>query len=181
VQPGGCRDRTAPVAPGQVGDGPPVARRRTYGLAIQTSAALVRSSDSVLTPLIEQLNGTRVAWLPGYRVKIIDGHCMEASARCLKALREVPGGPLPGKSLMLYEPAHGVVHEVFPCEDGHTQERSLFDAVLAHFFPTYGSTLPSRSRGPSRSPCPASVCPVCMLWPWRQSSGLLHAVRGVHV
>jgi hypothetical protein len=101
------------------------------GLATQTSAALVRYSASVLTPLIEQLDGTRVSWLPGYRVKIIDGNCIEASERRLKALREVQGGALPGKSLVVYEPALGLVSDVFPCEDGHAQERSLFGAVLA--------------------------------------------------
>ena len=74
------------------------------GLETHTSAELVRYSASVLTPLIEQLDGTRVSWLPGYRVKIIDGNCIEASERRLKALREVPGGPLPGKSLVVYEP-----------------------------------------------------------------------------
>src|SRR4030095_9211238 len=34
------------------------------------------------------------------------------------------------KSLVVYEPALGVVIDVFPCENGHAQERSLFGAVL---------------------------------------------------
>jgi hypothetical protein len=37
---------------------------------------------------------------------------------------------LPGKSLVVYEPAQGLVTDVFPCEDGHAQERSLFGSVL---------------------------------------------------
>jgi hypothetical protein len=82
-------------------------------------------------PLIEQLDGARVSWWPGYRVKIVDGHCLAASERRLKALREVPGGALPGKSLVVYEPAHGLVSDVFPCEDGHAQERSMLGLVLA--------------------------------------------------
>ena len=84
----------------------------------------------MLTPLIAQLDGARVSWLPGYRVKIIDGNCLEASERRLKALRDVQGGPLPGKSLVVYEPAHGLVRDVFPCEDGHAQERSMLGLVL---------------------------------------------------
>src|SRR5437867_6761940 len=79
---------------------------------------------------MEQLDGARASWLPGYRVKILDGNGMEASERRLKALREVQGGALPGKSLVVYEPAQGLVTDVFPCEDGHAQERSLFGAVL---------------------------------------------------
>jgi hypothetical protein len=100
------------------------------GVETHTSAELVRYSASVLAPLIEQLDGARAPWLPGYRVKIIDGNCLEASDRRLKVLREVPGGPLPGKSLVVYEPVQALVTDVFPCEDGHAQERSLFGAVL---------------------------------------------------
>src|SRR5712691_6416744 len=100
------------------------------GIETHTSAELVRYSATVLAPLIAQLDGARAPWLPGYRVKIVDGNCLEASDRRLKALREVQGGALPGKSLVVYEPAQGLVTDVFPCEDGHAQERSLFGAVL---------------------------------------------------
>jgi hypothetical protein len=79
---------------------------------------------------MERLDGARAPWLPGYRVKILDGNCLEASDRRLKALREVQGGALPGQSLVVYEPAHGVVRDVFPCADGHAQERSLVGLVL---------------------------------------------------
>src|SRR2546428_693969 len=100
------------------------------GVETHTSAELVRYSATVLAPLIEQLDGARVPWLPGYRVKIIDGNCIEASERRLKALREVQAGALPGKSLVIYEPAQGLVSDVFPCEDGHAQERSMLGLVL---------------------------------------------------
>jgi hypothetical protein len=59
----------------------------------------------VLTPLMAQLDGARVPWLPGYRVQLIDGHCLEARERRLKALRAIQGGALPGQSLVVYEPA----------------------------------------------------------------------------
>jgi hypothetical protein len=84
----------------------------------------------VVTPLIEQLDGARAPWLPGYRVKILDGNCLEASERRLKVLREVQAGALPGKSLVVYEPTAGLVSDVFPCEDGHAQERSMLGQVL---------------------------------------------------
>src|ERR671933_2451879 len=100
------------------------------GLETRTSAELVRYSAREFAPLIAQMEGERAPWLEGYRVKIVDGNCLEASEHRLKALREVQGGPLPGKSLVVYEPAHGLVSDVFPCEDGHAQERSLFGAVL---------------------------------------------------
>jgi hypothetical protein len=100
------------------------------GVEPSTSAALVRYSATEFQPLITELAGERAAWLPGYRIKILDGNCIEASERRLKVLRAVQAGALPGKSLVVYEPAHGLVSAVFPCEDGHAQERSLFGPVL---------------------------------------------------
>jgi hypothetical protein len=76
------------------------------------------------------VGGERAPWLPGYQVKIVEGNAMEASAHRRKELRGVEAGALPGKSLVVYEPASGLVSDVFPCEDGHAQERSLFTAVL---------------------------------------------------
>ena len=95
-----------------------------------TSAELVRYSARQLAPVIDQLGGEREPWLRGYQVKIIDGNCLEASERRLDVLRGVGAGALPGKSLVVYEPTQGLVRDVFPCEDGHAQERSLFGAVL---------------------------------------------------
>ena len=95
-----------------------------------TSAELVRYSARQLQPLIEHVGGAREPWLPGYQVKIVDGNAIEASEHRLKELRGVEAGPLPGKSLVVYEPTVGLVSDVFPCEDGHAQERSLFTAVL---------------------------------------------------
>ena len=100
------------------------------GVETHTSAALVRYSAAALRPLIAQLDGKRSPWLPGYRVKILDGNCIEASERRLKVLREVQAGALPGKSLVVYEPTVGLVSDVFPCEDGHAQERSMLGQVL---------------------------------------------------
>jgi IS4 transposase len=95
-----------------------------------TSAQLVRYSAQQLAPVIAQLGGEREPWVSGYRVKIIDGNCLEASEHRLGVLREVDAGALPGKSLVVYDPVQGLVRDVFPCEDGHAQERSLFGAVL---------------------------------------------------
>ena len=87
-------------------------------------------SATELTPLIEHWMVTRAPWVPGYRVKIIDGNCIAASERGSRRCANVQAGALPGKSLVVLEPAPGLVTEVFPCEDGHAQERSLFGAVL---------------------------------------------------
>lgn len=95
-----------------------------------TSAAWVRESAHQLAPLSAPLGGDREPWLSGSQVKSIDGHGREASAQRLEGLRRVDAGALPGKSLVVSAPDQGGVRDVFPCEDGHAQERSLCDGVL---------------------------------------------------
>jgi hypothetical protein len=90
-----------------------------------TAAELVRSSAREFPPLIAHMGGARASWLAGYRVKIVDGNCLAAREHRLKELRKAQGRALPGTSLVVYEPAQGLVTEVLPCENGHAQERSL--------------------------------------------------------
>jgi IS4 transposase len=103
---------------------------KLQGMETATSAALVRYSATTLAPVIERLDKGRASWLEGYRIKIIDGNCLAATEHRLKPLRGLRAGALPGKSLVVYEPALGLVTDVFPCEDGHAQERALLGEVL---------------------------------------------------
>lgn len=64
-------------------------------------------------------------------IKIVDGNCIEATEHRIQELRQAKGRALPGKSLVVYEPVSGLVTDVFPCEDGHAQERSLFAELLS--------------------------------------------------
>jgi len=100
------------------------------GMEVTTSADLVRYAAGAVTPLIEELEGTHAPLFPGYRVKILDGNCIEASEHRLQELRPLAAGALPGKSLVVYDPVLRIPIDVFPCEDGHAQERSLLGAVL---------------------------------------------------
>jgi hypothetical protein len=97
---------------------------------VTTSAELVRQTAAAVTPLIEELGEARSPVFCGYRLKILDGNCLAATDHRLEALREVAAGALPGKSLVVYDPHLGIPTDVFPCEDGHAQERALLGAVL---------------------------------------------------
>ena len=100
------------------------------GIDTVTSRALVVETARQLGESVYAMNGACTPWLPGYRVKVLDGNCIEATEHRLEPLRTVGGGALPGKSLVIYEPELEMATDVFPCEDGHAQERSLLSAVL---------------------------------------------------
>jgi hypothetical protein len=69
--------------------------------------------------------------LRGYRVKILDGNHLAKTEHRLKELRTIGAGPLPGLALVVLEPDVMLATDVFPCEDGHAQERTLLPQVLA--------------------------------------------------
>ena len=101
------------------------------GIEPQVSAALVRQTAAHMSALIRELGGALPDLLPGYRVKLLDGNCLAKTEHRLEELRTIAAGPLPGKSLVVLDPALMLAIDVFPCEDGHTQERALLDQVLA--------------------------------------------------
>lgn len=94
-----------------------------------TSQGLVRYIAGEAEALIQNMGATTVALLPGYRVKFLDGNCIEATEHRLEVLRGTRAGALPGKALVVFDPQLGLAVDVFPCEDGHAQERSLLSAV----------------------------------------------------
>ncbi len=100
------------------------------GIEVNTSAELVRYAAGAVTPVIEGLKGTQRSPLPGYNVKLLDGNCIEATEHRIKELQSLAAGALPGKSLVVYDPVLRIPVDVFPCEDGHAQERSLLHEVL---------------------------------------------------
>lgn len=97
----------------------------------KTSRAVVREAAVELGKTVKTLKGQRPDLLPGYRVKLVDGNCLEATEHRLAVLRRTPAGPLPGKSLVVYDASLAMAIDVFPCEDGHAQERALLGDVLS--------------------------------------------------
>jgi hypothetical protein len=91
---------------------------------------LVRHSAAQLKPLLRQMRATLPPLVDGYTTKVLDGNHLGASERRLKELRDVVAGPLPGQTLVVLEPEYQLASDVFCCEDGHAQERSLLDRVL---------------------------------------------------
>jgi IS4 transposase len=103
---------------------------KVQGIETETSASLVRYSADAVTPLVEAMGGTLPPLLPGYRIRILDGNCLEATEHRIRELRGTAAGPLPGKSLVVLDPFLKLMVDVFPCEDGYTQERALLEQVL---------------------------------------------------
>jgi IS4 transposase len=94
------------------------------------SAELVRDSVRQAAPVIRALRAQLPRLLKGYRTRILDGNHLSASEHRLEELRRTWAAPLPGKILVVLDRELMLASDVFLCEDGHAQERSLLDEVL---------------------------------------------------
>lgn len=97
----------------------------------EVSAELVRDSARRAIAITQSLQAALPPLLKGYHTRILDGNHLASTEHRIKELRTTWSGPLPGQLLVVLDREHKVVLDVFPCEDGHAQERTLLDKVLA--------------------------------------------------
>jgi hypothetical protein len=107
----------------------------TYGKLqrIETglSQALVRHSYTKTVEVCQALGVTPRHDIVGYETCILDGNHLSGTEHRLKETRGTTAAPLPGKSLVVMSPRYDAIRDYFPIEDGHAQERSALDDVLA--------------------------------------------------
>jgi hypothetical protein len=103
---------------------------KLQGIEPDVCRELVRYTAGRLLPVQSLVHGRLAPWLPGYRVRILDGNHLAATQHRLKETRHEAAAPLPGLALVLYEPEADLVTDVLLEEDGHAQERSLLDCVV---------------------------------------------------
>lgn len=104
---------------------------KLQGIELSVSQALLRETAIELQSLVHILNGEQPTLLPEkYRLKIVDGTCLAATDHRLDAIRAFAAKALPGKALVVLDPLSKLVTDIFPCADGHAQERCLFNEVL---------------------------------------------------
>lgn len=103
-------------------------------LELGVSRELVRHFARQGELIIREMKGTRRPLLKGYRCRILDGNHLRGTDHRLKVLRQTGAGALPGHALVLLDPELMLAVDVFPCADGHAQERSILPEVLPSIF-----------------------------------------------
>lgn len=104
--------------------------RKLDRMELGVSEALVRHSFQLAEPVIRKLGAAESSWLPGYKVRILDGLHPGATEHRIEELRHTWAAPLPGKALVVFDQAKGLVRDVFLTADGQAQERRLIGRVL---------------------------------------------------
>lgn len=113
-----------------------VSRRSLYNkinhVEPRVTRQLLVQTAKRLRPVVCALRrkSAREDFLRGFPVRILDGNHLPASEHRIVELRDIAAGPLPGHTLVVFDPHARLIVDVFPCEDGHAQERSLVPDVL---------------------------------------------------
>src|SRR5258708_25175960 len=94
------------------------------------SMALVRDSATQAGEVIDALGGQLPPRLRDYRCRILDGNHLAATEHRIAELRRTWAAPLPGRALVVHDPARMIAETAILTEDGHASERSLLDQVL---------------------------------------------------
>jgi IS4 transposase len=92
---------------------------------LDISQAVVEHTGEKAGQLIRAMKGLAPEPLPGFPSYVLDGNMLTGTEHRLKPLRKTRAAALPGKSLVLYEYATGVIAKVVLWEDAHSQERAL--------------------------------------------------------
>jgi IS4 transposase len=94
------------------------------------SREMVRATAVRMAEVVRHLGRRPPPLLSRYHLRIIDGNHLPATEHRIAELRKTRQGPLPGHCLVILDPDLMLLVDVFPCEDGHAQERSLLPQVL---------------------------------------------------
>lgn len=100
------------------------------GTETQVCRALVRDTAAPLEEIVSALRIGRKPQLARYRTRIIDGNHLTSTDHRLQVLRTTKSGPLPGQALAVLDADRMLIVDLFPCEDGHAQERLLLPEVI---------------------------------------------------
>ena len=87
---------------------------KLQGIELPVMRELVRDNARRCHGIIAALAGQVPALLPGYRVKILDGNALAGTDHRIQELRQTTAAALPGKSLVVLDPALGLAIDVIP-------------------------------------------------------------------
>lgn len=96
-----------------------------------TSRAFVRYAYEATVSVLREIGGVPRNFLSGYSMRIVDGNQLASTEHRIKETRSLRAAPLPGKSLVVFDPRYDCVCDYFPIEDAYAQERSILDDVLS--------------------------------------------------
>jgi Transposase DDE domain len=98
-------------------------------IALPLSESVVTFSFQRAHDILKAIGQGERSWLPGYKVRLLDGNLLSATESRLGVLRTDWSPGLPGRLLAIMEQQTRLVEHVVLAADAYVQERSLLDAL----------------------------------------------------
>ena len=86
--------------------------QKLRGIETGVSQALVRDSFREASAVLAKLGLVKTSWVPGRRVKILDGNHLQATEHRIAELRAMGDAPLPGTALVVWDQPTRLVSDV---------------------------------------------------------------------
>lgn len=99
------------------------------------TAAVVREAGRRMRTLLTSAGVKEVFGWEGYRVTLLDGTDLGGTEHRLQVLRPIKAAGLPGRFVVAFDLATGVVDDAMASEDAYTSERELVRSILARAEP----------------------------------------------
>lgn len=93
--------------------------------------ATVRESGQRMRSLLNEAGIKHLFGWEGYRIRVLDGTDLAGTEHRLLPLRRIRAAGLPGRYVVAYDVATGVVEDARASEDAYTSERELVRPILA--------------------------------------------------
>ncbi|MCA9201457.1 MAG: transposase [Pirellulaceae bacterium] len=100
------------------------------GIEPEVSEALVRQTADDLREVLAALAAPAAGPLPGFDVRLVDGNHLAGTEHRLLELRGLGAAALPGHTIVILNPHTQLLEDVLVCEDGHANQRTMFDRLL---------------------------------------------------
>lgn len=103
---------------------------KLQGVETPVVRQLVRGSYEQTVQICKAIGCVQNNDLPGFSTRILDGNWLAGTEHRLEETRTSTAAPLPGKSLVVYDPRFQAVCDFVPIEDAYSQELSGLDSVI---------------------------------------------------
>ena len=103
---------------------------KLHGTELPVIRELVRRTAERMARVTRALGPLDAPLIEGYETLVLDGFHLAGTEHRVLETRTLRGAPLPGLCLAVLDPQRRLIVDMYPCEDGHAQERSLLPELV---------------------------------------------------
>jgi hypothetical protein len=98
---------------------------KLIGIELPVTRELVVRTAKKMSAVAEALGPLAPPLFASYETRVLDGFHLAGTEHRILETRTLRARPLPGQCLAVLDPQRQLIVDMYPCEDGHAQERRL--------------------------------------------------------